>query len=542
VRVLLINPFYPISETPSPPLGLAFLAGALERAGNDVRILDCVVFPYSHESLASLIREFKPHMAGATAVTMTVDNALEVLDQVKALDPSVTTVIGGPHATFRATEILQSCDQVDVVACGEGEATIVALAKALEDRSPWKRVPGITFRDGRHITTTALPPLADLDELAPPARHLVPLGRYRALGMPVSMTTSRGCPFKCIFCVGRKMVGATVRYREPRRVVDEMEELSTLGFHQINLADDLFTANKKHCLAVCDEILRRGLEIEWTSFARVDTVSRRILEKMNRSGCTTISFGVESGSPEMLKRIKKGITLDQVVQATQACLDCGIAPHTSFILGLPGETPETLAQTLAFGERLKTMGVNHGYHILAPFPGTDVRERIDEYDLMILSDDWRQYHANRAIIRTAGVSPETMDAIVMDGKRQFDQWLADIGRLREEGRATEATAWPLVRLEHTVVIYDLMMKGLIEKKGVWRADSSDAADTHPVDRLIHRVSGELDHPQTRIRAAIDFAVGQRYLKQIHADRRIRWSWVDYLEAHARTPKPPPCCC
>jgi anaerobic magnesium-protoporphyrin IX monomethyl ester cyclase len=139
VRVLLINPFYPISETPSPPLGLAFLAGALERAGNDVRILDCVVFPYSHESLASLIREFKPHMAGATAVTMTVDNALEVLDQVKALDPSVTTVIGGPHATFRATEILQSCDQVDVVACGEGEATIVALAKALEDRSPWKR-------------------------------------------------------------------------------------------------------------------------------------------------------------------------------------------------------------------------------------------------------------------------------------------------------------------------------------------------------------------------------------------------------------------
>jgi anaerobic magnesium-protoporphyrin IX monomethyl ester cyclase len=83
----------------------------------------------------------------------------------------------------------------------------------------------------------------------------------------------------------------------------------------------------------------------------------------------------------MLKRIKKGITLDQVVQATQACLDCGIAPHTSFILGLPGETPETLAQTLAFGERLKTMGVNHGYHILAPFPGTDVRERIDEYDL-----------------------------------------------------------------------------------------------------------------------------------------------------------------
>ena len=528
MRVLLINPFYPISETPSPPLGLAFLAGALERAGNDVKILDCVVFPYSRDVLAALMREFKPHLAGATAVTMTVDHALEVLDQVKGLDPSVTTVIGGPHASFRAAEILQSCDQVDVVACGEGEETIVALARALENETPWRHVPGIAFRDGRRTRKTVLPTLADLDELAPPARHLIPLGRYRALGMPVSMTTSRGCPFKCIFCVGRKMVGATVRYRDPIRVVDEMQHLNTLGFHQINLADDLFTANKRHCLAVCEEILKRGLEVPWTSFARVDTVSRQTLEKMHRAGCTTVSFGVESGSPEMLRRIKKGITLDQVIQAVQLCLDCGIAPHTSFILGLPGETPETLAQTLAFGERLKAMGVNHGFHILAPFPGTDVRERIDEYDLMILSDDWRQYHANRAIIRTTGVSPETMDAIVIDGEQQFDRWLADIGRLREEGRASEETAWPLVRLEHTVVIYDMMMKRLIERKGAWRADSSDAGDTHPVDRLIGRVSGELDHPRVRIRAAIEFAVQKRYLKQTRADGRIRWSWVDYL--------------
>lgn len=528
MRVLLINPFYPISETPSPPLGLAFLAGALERAGHQARILDCVVFPYSRDSLASLMREFKPHLAGATAVTMTVDHALEVLDQVKALDPSVTTVIGGPHATFRTAEILQSCDQVDIVARGEGEGTIVNLARAMEHETPWEHVPGIAFRDGNRITTTVLPPLADLDELALPARHLIPLGRYRALGMPVSMTTSRGCPFKCIFCVGRKMVGPRVRYRNPIRVVDEMEDLSTLGFHQINLADDLFTAKEKHCLAVCEEILDRGLKIEWTSFARVDTVSRQVLEKMRRAGCTTVSFGVESGSPEMLKRIKKGITLDQVEQATQFCLDCGIAPHTSFILGLPGETPETLAQTLAFGERLKAMGVSHGFHILAPFPGTDIRERIDEYDLSILSDDWRQYHANRAVIRTNGVAPETMDAIVKDGERRFDLWLADIDRLREAGKASDETAWPLVRLEHTVVIYDLMMNGLIEEKGIWRAGLSGAAENDPFERLIRRISGDLDHPPARIQAAIEFAVDKQYLIQTDADGRIRWSWANYL--------------
>ena len=528
MRVLLINPFYPISETPSPPLGLAFLAGALERTGNPVKLLDCVVFPFSRDFLASLMQDFKPDLAGATAVTMTVDHALEVLAEVKALDPSITTVLGGPHATFCATEILQSFDQVDVVACGEGEDILVALTKALEINAPWEGVPGIAFRDSGQITTTAPPPLADLDELAPPSRHLIPLGRYRALGMPISMTTSRGCPFKCIFCVGRKMVGARVRYRDPIRVVDEMEGLSALGFHQINLADDLFTANRAHCLAVCNEIIDRGLKVKWTSFARVDTVSRQVLEKMRQAGCTTVSFGVESGSPDMLKRIKKGITLDQVVHAVQLCRDCGIDPHASFILGLPGETEATLAQTLAFGERLKAMGVSHGFHILAPFPGTDVRKRVDEYDLQILSDDWRRYHANRAIIRTAGVGPETMDAIVIDGERQFDQWLGKIGRLREEGQATVEETWPLVRLEHTVVIYDMMMKRLLERKGVWPAEKSDKGDDRPLGKLIHRVSGELDHPPERIRAAIEFANEKQYLVLNNTDGLIRWSWMDYL--------------
>jgi anaerobic magnesium-protoporphyrin IX monomethyl ester cyclase len=251
------------------------------------------------------------------------------------------------------------------------------------------------------------------------------------------------------------MVGATVRYRDPIRVVDEMEHLNTLGFHQINLADDLFTANKRHCLAVCDEILKPR------AGGPMDLI---------RPGGYRLPPDAGKDAPGRMHdgQLRCGIRQSRNAQADQKrhhpgpgrsrrcrhCLDCGIAPHTSFILGLPGETPETLAQTLAFGERLKAMGVNHGYHILAPFPGTDVRERIDEYDLMILSDDWRQYHANRAIIRTTGVSPETMDAIVIDGEQQFDQWLADIGRLREEGRASEATAWPLVRLEHTVVIYD----------------------------------------------------------------------------------------
>jgi anaerobic magnesium-protoporphyrin IX monomethyl ester cyclase len=531
LRVLLINPFYPISETPSPPLGLAYLAGALEAAGVAVKILDCVVSPLCDDLLSALLNEFKPDLVGATAVTMTVDHALTVLERIKTLDPDIPTVLGGPHATFCAADILASFPQVDAVVRGEGERSLVALARAVEDRSPWNRVPGIAFREKNHIVTTDLPPLADLNELPPPARQGIPLGRYRALGMPVSMTTSRGCPFKCIFCVGRKMVGAKVRYRDPVRVVDEMAALNRLGFHQINLADDLFTANRNHCLAVCNEIMHRGLTVNWTSFARVDTVARQTLEAMRRAGCTTISFGIESGSPEMLKRIKKGITLAQARRAMQLCLDCGIEPHASFILGLPGETPQTLRQTLEFGETLQNMGANHGFHILAPFPGTDIRERIGKYDLQILSDDWREYHANRAVVRTAGVTPETMNAIVIESEKEFDRWLAKIGRRRAMGLADGNESWPLTRLEHTVVIYDMMMKRLIEKRGFWPIDASQdnpgqPGEQLPVEQLIQRATEDLDHPVQRIRAAIEFAVTENYLEVTKTSGRVSWSWVE----------------
>jgi radical SAM superfamily enzyme YgiQ (UPF0313 family) len=184
----------------------------------------------------------------------------------------------------------------------------------VETGQGFEDIVGLAYRkDGQIVTNGVRPPGIDVNTLPIPARHLLPLGRYRTLGMAISMTSSRGCPFNCIFCVGRKMVGAKVRYRDPIKVVDELEYLAGLGFSQINMADDLFTANKKHCFAVCDEIMRRGLKTKWTSFARVDTVSLDVLKAMKTAGCSAVSFGVETGNKEILKTIKKGITLDQVV-------------------------------------------------------------------------------------------------------------------------------------------------------------------------------------------------------------------------------------
>jgi radical SAM superfamily enzyme YgiQ (UPF0313 family) len=288
MRVLLINPFYPISETPSPPLGLSYLAGALSAAGFEVKILDLVVFPYSRARLQILIQTFKPQMAGLTAVTMTFDNAMGVIKDIKGINPEILTVMGGPHISFCARETLGDYPELDFAVIGEGERTIVDLCRTANNGGALGNVNGIAYRRGTDINYTALrEPIENLDSLPPPDRGRLPLGRYKALNMPVSMTTSRGCPYKCIFCVGRKMVGARVRYRSPEQVVDELQYLKTLNFHQINIADDLFTANKKHCIGVCDEIIKRDLKLTWTSFARVDTVSDDVLDKMKAAGYFT---------------------------------------------------------------------------------------------------------------------------------------------------------------------------------------------------------------------------------------------------------------
>ena len=528
MRVLLINPFYPISETPSPPLGLAYLAAALEEAGIEVRVLDLVVSPYSEEMLAELLEEFRPGVVGSTAVTMNVVAALAVIDDVKRLAPQVFTVMGGPHATFSAAETLAACPALDAVALGEGEQTLVELSAAVAAGAGLESVNGLAWRgrDGIRFTPRRKF-IRDIDTLPMPARRRLPLGRYRALGMPISMTTSRGCPHRCIFCVGRRMVGARMRVHGPERIVDELAELATLGFHQVNLADDLFTADPRRCDAVCDAILRRGLGIRWTAFARVDTVSYELLSHMKAAGCTAVSFGIESGNAAILKTIKKKITLNQVVAAVAMCARAGVTPMASFILGLPGETPDTLRETMAFGKQLESEGLVYGFHILAPFPGTEVRERSQELGLRILTDDWSRYHANRAVSETASVTRQMLDEIALEWEERFNRYLGDIKERMGTGRASAEEAHQVTNLERIVLVYDLMMKQVIERKGTW-ADGSGADAAEHLDGLIRRVDDATSYGETSIRAALEKAAQQGNLVCARENGTIRWRWRDYL--------------
>ena len=191
---------------------------------------------------------------------------------------------------------------------------------------------------------------------------------------------------------------------------------------------------------MCDEIIKRRLKLTWTSFARVDTVTEEILTRMQAAGCSAVSFGVESGNPQILKTIKKGITREQVMAAVKMCRRAGITPFASFILGLPGETPQTIQETLDFGEQLKDLGLSFGFHLLAPFPGTEIRADSHRYGIKILTDDWSQYHANRAIVETASVDRQMLDQIVITWENEFNQLLADIKQRMQTAEASAEEA------------------------------------------------------------------------------------------------------
>ncbi len=529
MRILLINPFYPISETPSPPLGLAYLGAALEEAGAQVKILDYVVYPYTRSGLETVIRHFKPHIAGATAVTMTFDHARQLLTDIKAINPVILTVMGGPHVTFRPTETLKEVPELDVVVIAEGEQTFVDLVHTLKNAQRLDRVSGIVFRTGSDMTITSKRPfIHHLDTLPLPARHLLPLGRYRALGLPMTLTTSRGCPFQCIFCVGRKMGGAKVRYHSAARVAAEMAYLAKRRFDQFNIADDLFTANPDHCLAVCEAISRHRLKVNWTAFARVDTLSVELLSKMKIAGCTAVSFGVESANPNILKTIKKGINLNQIRQAVKMCRRVGISPNASFILGLPGENRDTIKETLALAAELQQEGLAYGFHVLAPFPGTEVREHADRLGIRILTDDWSQYHANRAVAETVTANHRQLDDIVSGWEKKYYQYLGHVQKSIQAGTASVAEVNQFEQLKRTVVVYELMMKNIIEEHGTWSQQGPPRNAEINLKLLIDRIIPNQNTDRHVLESALIQAAASGDLGCQTENSRVKWHWHDYL--------------
>ncbi|MBM3133585.1 MAG: radical SAM protein [Chloroflexi bacterium] len=518
LRVALIAPPYPLSEAPSPPLGLAYAAAACAQAGAEVAIFDYIVRRYTPEKLRRDLDSFEPDVVGATSVTMNFLAAADIIREAKRYDPSLVTMMGGPHVSYDVEGTLSRYPEVDLIVMGEGEKTLTELLPHIAEKGSWPKIKGIAFRRGKEIVKTpARPLIEDLDSLPFPARHLLPMSRYLALGYPVGIITSRGCPNQCIFCLGRRMVGAKVRPRSPSRVVDEIEELLGYGFTRINITDDTFTANKDRAKAICGEIKRRGAKFVWSAFSRVNTVDPEILAIMRDVGCDSISFGIESGNPEMLKRVKKGITVEQARAAIRYCKEAGIGAHASFIVGLPGENPETMNDSKKLAEEL---GIQYGYHMLSPFPGTTVREKIDEYDLEILTDDWNRYDANRAIVRTSSLSDAEMNRFLDDFLLAIEEAWKEVLKRYEDGTATPEETFKVDALSRMELMYKLLSEDVIEEVGPVSPNGRE-----PVGELALKIAPLTRFGPDFIARALGPMAAAGHLKFETENGNTRWFWT-----------------
>jgi anaerobic magnesium-protoporphyrin IX monomethyl ester cyclase len=523
MKVAIVAPPYPLEEAPAPPLGVTYVAAAFESAGAEVRIFDYIVSRYTPEKLHMQIDAFRPDVLGATSVTLNFPGAAEIVCEAKRHRPSLITMMGGPHVSFAAERTLKEYPSIDLIVAGEGEGTIAELMAGGCNPEKWDKIPGLIFRNnGQIIDTGPRPFIEDLDMLPLPARHLLPLSRYQALGYSISIITSRGCPYSCIFCQGRRMVGNRVRLRSASLVVDEIEEIISYGIDRINVADDLFVSSRGKVREVCDEILRRGLRFGWSAFARVNTVDLETLKLMHKAGCDSVSFGVETGNPEMLKLIRKGITLDQVRHAVSLCRDAGIIAHTSFIVGLPGETAETLRET---GEFAASLGSLYGYHFLAPFPGTTVREEVKKYDLEILTDDWTRYDANSAIVRTSALSPDEMNRFVADFECMITKAWEEMVQGYHDKTNTPGIDMQVEGHFRMKLVYRMLSEDLIEKWGtISTADFEESTDRLQ-EELCRRIKEVTGVEGELIRRAIRGFVEKDYIRAEISNGECRWHWT-----------------
>ena len=387
----------------TPPLGLLWIAAVLERAGFSVAIYDEQV---AAESFDKFLAATRPRLALLSGTSHGRFRAFDYASAIKQFDPGVTVAYGGPHASFAAAETLGRIPDIDLIGHGEGERACLELAewKVRGGGRPedLRKIKGITFRqNGGLVATPGRERVADLDSLPLPARHLVPMGRYRLkmdlLDVPGTIImTSRGCPFCCAFCSESFFFGKRYYTRGAASVVDEVELLTAeYGARGLVIFDSTFSLKRKHVEDFCDELERRGVDIPWQCQVRVDTVDKPLLEKMRRAGCYTVCFGVESGDQEILNRISKGITLERALDVMKWADELGLYTKVSFSLGHPGETYEQAKKTNKFARKYARYMTFRGYNPgIRVYPGTGVEAYAREHGLMPAGFDWAAPYEN----------------------------------------------------------------------------------------------------------------------------------------------------
>lgn len=337
----------------APPLSMSWVAAIAERAGHEATIIDARTLNLSKEETLSLLKEFKSDIIGFMMTTYMFRETLEWLKYLKA-HLRVPTLIGGYNLRIYPKESLAADDDIDFGCVEHALYTVPALLRELEGARRFDDVPGLVYRRNGEIVQTPNVPV-DFNDFPFPARHLLPNELY--VEFPTErrnitvMVTSLGCPKRCTFC---ELAGTAYSPRRPELVVAEMEECyHRYGIREVDVFDYDFCVDRERVITICRLLREKALDLWWHCRARVDNVDPEMMEEMYRAGCRRIFFGIEHGDQEMLDRVNKGITIEQIRKTISIAKEIGIRPLGFFLVGSPGETVESIKRTIRFARSLR---------------------------------------------------------------------------------------------------------------------------------------------------------------------------------------------
>ena len=450
MRVALINPKFrlPIDTRTSPHLGLAYLGAVTLQRGDEVRVYDADV---EDQPLGEFVAEFRPDIVGITANTPQVKQAWRTAAVIKEV-ADIPVVLGGPHVSVVSEDLdLESLSQpaVDIIVRGEGEVAWLKILEIVEDwkrdqeehstqrlfaadNGLWQDVAGISYRDaqGKFVRNPDRTPIADLDTLPWPAYDLFKMERYTSLqpatdavdgARSFSMMTSRGCPYRCTFC-SQSIMPVKWRARSSENVLEEWRHLvRDRGAQEIGVLDDSANIRVKRLEELSDMLVASKLEhVPWifVNGIRANLATPELLRKMKAAGLLRTAFGVETGDPDMLLSIDKRIQLDAIRQAFKNAKKVGIETIGFFIIGLPGDTRQSMQRTIDFAIELDPLIAN--FSMMTPYPGTRVYEIIKEQGRFLL-EDWEDYvfFEQKARYEMGDLTAELMEEMYRRAYRQF---------------------------------------------------------------------------------------------------------------------------
>lgn len=436
-----------------PPLGLCYIAAIAEESGWEVRIIDAELEGLSYDDILARISAFQPDLIGLTATTPFFHSVVQITRVIKERF-SIPIAVGGPHASLMKEGAF--IDLFDYLFVGESENILPEFFSRFESGKSLDGLKGVMYRDaqGKVCFNGEAPRVQDLDEIPWPARHLIPLDKYligtlHGLQNYTSFFISRGCPFDCVFCAN-KLYGKAVRRRSVAEVLRELEHIvNELKIKHIYFLDDTLTLDRNYILELCKGIKEKGLKFTFEGSTRANLWDEEMVRLMQECGLIRISFGLETVDLRVRKIIKKTVPIESYFEANRLNNRLKIETINSVMLGLPGDTPESIKSTVDF--LCKSRDIQHAtYSIAMPYPGTEMWDmaRQNQNGLKLLTEDFAQYQRyGHAVMQVNGMTPDELVALQKQGlMRIYSCWWRVWPMLKRHGfKALWSPAWDAVR-------------------------------------------------------------------------------------------------